>query len=283
MRLASFKMGHRTSYGIASDEGVIDVGARFDGHLPDLQAYLRAAARDVAPPLPTRARVDYRLEDVAFAPVIINPHKIICVAANYHEHRQETGRPASEHPALFTRFADTLVGHRGVIRKPAISTALDYEGELAVVIGREAWRVPRERALDVVAGYACFNDATVRDWQRHTSQFTPGKNFPATGAFGPWLVTTDEVGRLEDLTIETRLNGALVQEATLGEMIFSVADIISYASSFTPLAAGDVIATGTPGGVGFARKPPLYMKPGDRVEVRIDRVGHLFNEVADEC
>ena len=222
------------------------------------------------------------LDGVTLLPVIPNPGKILCVGHNYEEHRQETGRAKTAHPSLFVRFADTLIGHEAPIVRPPVSTSLDFEGELAVVIGRGGFRVKPEQALDLVAGYSCFNDGSVRDWQWHTQQFTPGKNFPSTGAFGPALVTPDEVGTLDDLRIETRLNGDVVQSSTLGHMIFPVADIIAYVSSFTRLSPGDVIATGTPGGVGAKRQPPVWLKPGDVVEVDIAGVGVLRNGVVDE-
>jgi 2-keto-4-pentenoate hydratase/2-oxohepta-3-ene-1,7-dioic acid hydratase in catechol pathway len=281
MRFVSFRAGGRRSYGVLEADRVFDLGARFGGAIPDLVSYLRLRALDAVSP-PHVAADGYALDDIVFDPVIPAPRKIICVALNYEEHRQETGRAKSARPALFTRFADTLVGHRGAIRRPGISTELDYEGELAVIIGRDAWRVSRADAWNVVAGYACFNDASVRDWQRHTHQYTPGKNFPATGGFGPALVTPDELPGLADLAIETRLNGIVVQAATLGDMIFPVDELIAYITAFTPLAAGDVIATGTPGGVGFKREPPLFMKAGERVEVVIAGVGHLVNDVEEE-
>jgi 2-keto-4-pentenoate hydratase/2-oxohepta-3-ene-1,7-dioic acid hydratase in catechol pathway len=222
------------------------------------------------------------LDQVTLLPVITNPAKILCVGHNYEEHRQETGRAKTAHPSLFVRFADTLIGHEAPIVRPPVSTSLDFEGELAVVIGRGGFRVPPERALDLVAGYSCFNDGSVRDWQWHTQQFTPGKNFPSTGAFGPALVTPDEVGALDDLTIQTRLNGNVVQSSTLGHMIFPVAEIIAYVTTFTRLSPGDVIATGTPGGVGAKRQPPVWLKPGDVVEIDIAGVGLLRNGVTDE-
>jgi 2-keto-4-pentenoate hydratase/2-oxohepta-3-ene-1,7-dioic acid hydratase in catechol pathway len=180
------------------------------------------------------------------------------------------------------RFADTQVGDGSPIVRPAISARLDFEGELAVVIGRPGKSIAREDALAHVAGYACYNDATIRDWQHHTHQFTPGKNFPNTAAFGPWLVTADEIPDPSQLQLTTRLNGHTVQSASTADMIFSVADIIAYVSAFTPLSAGDVIATGTPGGVGVKRTPPLFMQPGDTVEVEISHLGTLRNPVVAE-
>ena len=282
MRFVSFTARGRKSWGVAVAGGVHDLGARLGAVIPDLKTYLAARALGLAAAPPMTSAADYARDEFTYDPVIPNPGKILCVGHNYEDHRRETGRPKAAHPSIFARFADTLIGHGAPILRPPVSAALDYEGELAVVIARPGFRVPTERALDLVAGYSVFNDASLRDWQRHTLQFTPGKNFPATGPFGPELVTPDEVDRFAERAIKTRLNGALVQQATLGDMIFSLADIIAYVSGFTPLAPGDVIATGTPGGVGFKREPPLFMKPGDTVEVEIDGVGLLSNGVADE-
>jgi 2-keto-4-pentenoate hydratase/2-oxohepta-3-ene-1,7-dioic acid hydratase in catechol pathway len=220
--------------------------------------------------------------EVEWLPVVPNPAKILCIGVNYENHRQETGRAASKHPTVFTRFADTLVGHHAPLVRPRASTMLDYEGELAVVIGRTCRSVARTEAMRHVAGYACFNDASVRDWQRHSSQFTPGKNFPGTGALGPALVTRDEIDDPRQLTIETRLNGEAMQHASLGDLIFDIPALVEYCSAFTALAPGDVIATGTPGGVGAARDPQVWLRSGDTVEVEISSVGLLSNGVIDE-
>ena len=281
VRFVSFTAAGRSSYGIRVDGGVFDLGARFAAFAPDLKRYLAAVAHGLHPSVPGGA-VDFSPGEFRLLPVIPNPSKILCVGLNYQDHRKETGRAEVPHPALFTRFADSLTAHEDAIVLPPVSNALDYEGELALVIGKPAFRVPVERASEHVAGYACFNDGTLRDWQHHTHQFTPGKNFPKTGALGPALVTPDEIGDFAGAAIETRLNGTVMQSAKLGDMIFSVAQIISYASGFTRLEPGDVIATGTPGGVGFKRQPQVFMKAGDRIEVRIEGVGHLINTIAEE-
>jgi 2-keto-4-pentenoate hydratase/2-oxohepta-3-ene-1,7-dioic acid hydratase in catechol pathway len=281
MRFVSFTTNHRSSYGVAVQGGVYDLGARVGAIAPDLKAYLTAVALGFSP----RSRIgdaDFAFGEFTYAPVIPNPQKILCVGLNYKEHRKETGRAEAAHPAIFMRFADTLIGHGASILLPNLSSALDYEGELAIVIGRSAFRIDESEALNHIAGYACFNDATLRDWQRHTHQFTPGKNFPGTGPLGPALVTPDEVGDFNSRRLETKLNGKVVQKATLGEMLFSPARIIAYVSAFTPLQPGDVIATGTPGGVGFKRNPQLFMRPGDEVEVVIEGIGALKNLVAVE-
>jgi len=282
MRFISFAAEGRNSFGLAHDGGVFDLGRRLGPVLPNLKTYLEAKALGLAATLPKPNLVDYAAGEFAYLPPIVNPDKILCVGVNYVEHRNETGRPEIPYPTIFTRFANTLIGHDAPIRLPSVSTSLDYEGELAVVIGKPGHRVHRNKAMDIVAGFACFNDASVRDWQRHASQFTPGKNFLDTGGFGPELVTPDELTALAGRAIETRLNGTVVQSATLGDMIFDIPAIIEYITGFTRLEPGDVIATGTPGGVGERRKPSLWMKAGDSVEVSIDGVGKLVNPIEPE-
>ncbi|MDR6787938.1 2-keto-4-pentenoate hydratase/2-oxohepta-3-ene-1,7-dioic acid hydratase in catechol pathway [Sphingomonas sp. BE138] len=282
MKLTSFVTDRGASYGIVDGDTVYDVGAVLAGRYLDLKALIAAAAwndalaaRALAPRLPWA--------NLALLPVIPNPGKILCVGHNYESHRQETGRDKVDHPSIFTRFADSQTAHRAAITMPRVSTQLDFEGELAIVIGKGGRAIPEAGAIAHVAGYACFNDASVRDWQWHTRQFTPGKNFPGTGAFGPWLVTADEVADPATLTVTTRLNGEVVQSQPTSDMIFPIAAVIAYVSAFTPLSPGDVIATGTPGGVGAKRQPPLWMTPGDTVEVDIPGVGLLINRVEVEA
>ena len=225
----------------------------------------------------------YSIDEISFLPLIPNPGKIICVGLNYKTHREETGLgKGSEYPVIFTRFSDTLVAQGKPIIQPLASTRLDYEGELALVIGKSGRAIPEQDAFDYVAGYSCFNDASVRDWQRHASQYTPGKNFPATGGFGPYLVTPDEIDNLQDQHVSTKLNNELVQDQPISDLIFPIPYLINYISSFTVLQPGDVIVTGTPGGVGAARKPPLWMKPGDNVEVTVGNIGTLVNPIKAE-
>jgi 2-keto-4-pentenoate hydratase/2-oxohepta-3-ene-1,7-dioic acid hydratase in catechol pathway len=224
----------------------------------------------------------YPLKNISWLPVIPNPDKILCIGLNYETHRKETGRSEVENPTVFGRFANSQTGHLANIIRPLVSKDLDFEGELALIIGRPGRYISRAAAWDHIAGYACYNEGSVRDYQRHTHQFTPGKNFPETGAFGPWMVTPDEAGDLAPLRLQTRLNGQVVQDATISQMIFGIPQQIEYCSSFTRLEPGDVIVTGTPGGVGSRRTPPLWMKPGDIIEVEIDRIGLLRNGVADE-
>lgn len=222
------------------------------------------------------------LSDLEFLPVVTHPAKVICVGLNYETHRVEARRDKTDHPSIFTRFADTQVGHRQPLLIPRVSDSFDYEGEVAIIIGKPGRYIRREDAYRHVAGYSCYNDATVRDWQRHTIQFTPGKNFPATGAIGPWMVTSDEIASPDDMKIETILNGEIMQSAYVRDMIFPIPELIEYISAFTPLASGDVIATGTPGGVGFKREPAVYMKAGDMVTIRVSGIGELSNPILKE-
>lgn len=282
MKLVTFTAAGQRSWGVVEDDTIAAIGqvANAPASLrkaleqPDAMAKIAAAAKS-APRLP--------LANVELEPVLPDPDKIICVGLNYENHRKETGREEVSHPTIFTRFANSQVGHDCPMIRPKVSTHYDYEGELALVIGKPGRHISKADAYSHIAGYACYNDGSIRDWQRHTIQFTPGKNFIGTGAFGPWLVTPDEVGPLEKLRLITRLNGVTVQETTLGDMIFDIPTIIAYCSTFTELEIGDVIVTGTPGGVGAKRNPPLWMKAGDHVEIEIDRVGLLQNPIVDEA
>ena len=282
MAFITFGAEGSISYGITREDGVFDLGRRLGSGLPDLKSFLAAQGLGIISNVPKAQITDYAAGEFTYLPVIPNPGKVLCVGLNYDEHRRETGRTPTKNPAIFTRFSDTLIGHNAPVLLPVNSTALDWEGELAVVIGKEAFRVSEDEALDAVAGYSVFNDVTVRDWQHHTHQFTPGKNFPGTGAFGPALLTPEEAGELKDKRIETQVNGGTVQLAKLGDMIFSVSQIIAYLSGFTRLSPGDVIATGTPGGVGFKRDPQVFLRAGDRVEVMVEGIGSLINMVEAE-
>lgn len=273
MRFASFLVDGRASWGRVIGDTILDCAT---ADLPDLKTALAKGALDHADG-PAIARDRVRL-----LPVIPNPGKVLCVGHNYESHRVETARERTEHPSIFTRFADTLLGADDPIVRPHLSQDLDYEAELAVIIGKGGRHIPQAQAMEHVAGYACFNDASIRDWQWHTRQFTPGKNFPATAPFGPELVTPDEVGDLDSVSVELHLNGQVMQRATLDHMLFPIPVIIAYVSAFTPLSPGDVIATGTPGGVGSKRNPPVWLKPGDAVEVRISRIGSLHSAIVDE-
>jgi 2-keto-4-pentenoate hydratase/2-oxohepta-3-ene-1,7-dioic acid hydratase in catechol pathway len=281
MKLVSFLSRAVASYGILEGTQVRDIGHALRVQWPDLKTMLGQDYRKDASEARASAPV-LDLSEVELLPPIPNPAKIFCIGHNYEEHRVETERPKTTFPSVFLRFADTLVAHGQSGWIPASSVEIDYEGELAVIIGRGGRHIPRAQALEHVAGYSCFNDMSVRDWQRHTSQFTPGKNFPRTGGFGPWIVTADEISDPQELELTTRLNGETVQHATTAQMIFPVSEIIGYISSFTPLSAGDVIASGTPGGVGVKRNPQLFMKAGDVVEIEIASIGTLRNTMVAE-
>jgi 2-keto-4-pentenoate hydratase/2-oxohepta-3-ene-1,7-dioic acid hydratase in catechol pathway len=282
MRFASFDIDNTTSWGLVEDDAIADLGALLRARFPDLKSAIAAGALSDAATSAAKAK-RHALSDITWLPVIPNPDKILCIGLNYEMHRKETGRAEVENPTVFGRFANSQTGHLCDIIRPRVSTALDFEGELALVIGKAGRYIKRQDAWQHIAGYACYNEGSVRDFQRHTHQYTPGKNFPSTGAFGPWLVTSDEIDDVGPLRLQTRLNGEVVQDATISEMIFDIPRQIEYCSTFTRLEPGDVIATGTPGGVGSRRTPPLWMKPGDIVEVEIDRIGLLRNGVADEA
>jgi 2-keto-4-pentenoate hydratase/2-oxohepta-3-ene-1,7-dioic acid hydratase in catechol pathway len=281
MKLASFKIGKSSTWGVIEGEEAIDVGVLLRDRYPDLKSAIAADALPAARDATATAR-RYPTADIIWLPVIPNPDKILCIGLNYETHRKETGRSEVEHPTVFGRFANSQTGHLANIIRPKLSHDLDYEGELAIIIGKPGRHIARSDAWSHIAGYACYNEGSVRDFQRHTHQFTPGKNFPGTGAFGPWMMTPDELGDVSPLRLQTRLNGEIVQDATIDQMIFDIPRQIEYCSSFTRLEPGDVIATGTPGGVGSRRTPPLWLKPGDIVEVDIERLGVLRNGVADE-
>ena len=280
VKLATYASRGKISYGAVVGDGIVDLG---DSRYPTLKSVLAAGALDEVRKAAGGKRPDHRLADVELRPVIPDPAKILCVGLNYHAHRDETGhRDPTAHPALFIRYADTQVGDGQPLVLPRNAKDFDYEGELAVVVGKRARQVPAARALEYVAGYSCYHDGSLRDWQFHTSQWTPGKNFPATSGFGPWLVTTDELADPSKLTLVTRLNGKEMQRAPTDLMIFDVPTILEYITGFTELLPGDVIATGTPGGVGFKREPPVFMKPGDVAEVEISSIGILRNPVVLE-
>ena len=284
MKLVSYRQGGRATVGVVVDAGVVDVRRRFVD-VGDMTALLGASAGGLLRGLVDEAP-DHALADVELLPVVPDPELIVCVGVNYGGHRAETSRNVDrgddERPTLFLRTPRSQVGHGQPLVLPRISSDLDYEGEIAVVIGRSGRHIPADSAWDHVAGVSCYNDASVRDWQRHSSQWTAGKNFVGTGAFGPWLVTTDELSPERTMSLTTRVNGEVVQHASTDEMIFSIPELIEYVSAFTPLETGDVIVTGTPGGVGWKREPPRYLRAGDVVEVEVDAVGTLRNVVVDE-
>jgi 2-keto-4-pentenoate hydratase/2-oxohepta-3-ene-1,7-dioic acid hydratase in catechol pathway len=280
MKLLSFRAHSRELFGALKSDGVVALNDRI-GH-PDLRAALAGGAETMAAmrKAAEQNNPDFKLADIEFLPAIPNPAKILCAGINYRSHAAETGRELPKQPSMFIRFTDTLVGHDGAMIRPGVSDNFDYEGELAVVIGKGGRHIKAERALDHVAGYTCFVDGSVRDFQKFS--VTSGKNFPGTGPLGPWIVTTDEIPDPSRLTLTTRLNGKQVQHSPTDLLIYSIPQIIAFCSDFTALAAGDVIATGTPEGVGHSRKPPLWMKAGDTLEVEITGIGTLRAHIADE-
>lgn len=282
MRFVSFEYQGQNTYGVWNDEtSWIQAPAAFADQYADLKAVIAAGQLDA---LEAAARAHGRVvhaSECHLLPVIPNPSKVFCVGLNYKNHVAEMKRSDTEHPAIFTRFADSLSAHGAPLPKPAATACFDYEGELAIIIGKGGRHIGQADAWDHIAGYTCFNDATARDWQRHTSQWIPGKNFPATGPLGPFMATRKAVADITQVTLVTRLNGEVMQHASVADLIFTVPVILEYVSSVTNLSPGDVIATGTPGGVGDKRQPPVYMKAGDVIEVEITGLGTLRNVVAD--
>ncbi|AVW89734.1 fumarylacetoacetate hydrolase family protein [Celeribacter baekdonensis] len=282
MKFISFTRLGESGVGAVVPGGIVDLAGKLSPEIKSLKALIAADLMDAAAAYVEGRAPDFVLSDVTLLPVLPDAGKILCVGLNYETHRAETKRPDAKYPTMFTRYADSQIAHGAPMIMPTVSDKLDYEGEMAVIIGRGGRNISEENALSHVAGYACYNDGTIRDWQRHTHQFGPGKTFPGTGGFGPYMVSADEVGDYTKLPIQTRLNGEVMQQATLSDLIFPVERLIAYISTYTPLSAGDVILTGTPGGVGDRREPQLYMKPGDVVEIEIGMLGTLINPIAAE-
>lgn len=282
MRIVNFET--RGVPGIAADEGsgwhgLTQPDSGFPGTLPELISQGADLLR-IGRSLAQSPGID--LKSVRLLPPVPAPPKILCVGLNYNDHLEESGLKKPEYPEIFARFATSLIAHQEPIRRPRESTTLDYEAELAVVIGQPGRRIPQKLALDHVAGYSVFNDATLRDFQLRTPQWTMGKNFDGTGSFGPWLVTPDAVPPgARGLRIQGRLNGHVMQDSRTDLLIFDVPALIEMISVAMSLERGDVIITGTPGGVGAARKPPVFMQAGDIFEVEIDTLGTLTNSVVE--
>ena len=280
MRLVSFRHAGAAKFGLVVDGGIVDLSTRLASRWTSLREAIAAKALGELAAAAKGAPADLKFDDVELDPVIPNPDKILCIGLNYASHVGEVGRQLPTVPSVFSRLHNTLVPHGGNIVRPRASIDFDFEGELAIVIGERCRHVSRASALSVVAGYTCFLDISVRDFQKHS--VTAGKNFPATGPLGPWMVTADVIADPQRLELTTRLNGNTVQHDTTDHMIFDVATIIEYLSTVTWLEPGDIIATGTPDGVGMGRKPPLWMKGGDKVEVEISGIGTLGVNVVDE-
>lgn len=280
MKLASFEYSGKQTWGVTVDDvNLVDVGDVLRDRYPGLRTAL--SDLDVVAAAMADASV-ISVADVTFLPPIPDAGRIICVGLNYKSHIAETGRDAPKYPILFPRYPDSLVGNGEDLVAPKVSDTFDFEGELAFVVGKPGRHISPEDALQHVAGYACFNDGSIRAFQRHTSQFMPGKTFWRSGAFGPYLVTRDEVPDVGALHLQTRLNGTVMQDTSVDDLLFGVEDLVAYLSSIFPLQPGDVVATGTTGGVGAFRDPKLWMKAGDVIEVEISGLGTLRNGIVDE-
>ena len=278
MKLASYQVEGRDAVGIVTPDGIVPLASV----APDAPPTMREALSWLPEhPVDLTGAIVLPLDSVHLRPVVPDPGAIWCAALTYLSHIREGGdRPIPDYPLFFLRVANSQMGHGEPMLVPTVSSELDYEGELAVVIGRRGRDIPVDRALEHVAGYTCYNDGSVRDWQRHTSQITMGKNFDGTGGFGPWLVTPDEFGDPTNHRITTRLNGLVMQDTGVDQLLFPIEYLIHYVSTVSTLEVGDVIVTGTSGGVGVRRDPPVFMQPGDIVEVEIDGIGNLRNPVA---
>ena len=274
MRWMSFTHNGSSSFGYVDGDYVVDVAGQGYATLKE------AIAAAALPQLGEYAGVRVALNELTYDPVITAPDKILCVGLNYKAHREETGRGDGDaKPTVFVRFAAAQMGHLQPMVRPLESNSLDFEGEIAMIIGKGGRRIARADAMSHVAGFSIYNDGSVREFQRHTSQFTPGKNFAATGGFGPWMMTPDEIGDAEAMHLTTRLNGEVMQDAQASLLIFGFQELIEFCSTWIELVPGDVIVTGTPGGVGAARKPPVFMDEGDVIEVEVRPIGVLRNKV----
>jgi 2-keto-4-pentenoate hydratase/2-oxohepta-3-ene-1,7-dioic acid hydratase in catechol pathway len=282
MKLLSYLQDQQPRWGVLVGDGVAELGSR-TGHAT-LAAFIASDDFARREALVEGLKAERPLVGLHFLPVIPQAEKIVCAVRNYMDHHQEVlaagmHRELSSEPPIFLRVWRSQVGHEQPIVKPRVSDSLDWEGELAVIIGRAGRDIPAERAYEHVAGYSVYNDASVREWQFHAKQIASGKNFEGTGGFGPWMVTADEIEPGRQLQLHTRLNGETVQSSHTGHMIFPIERLIAYASTIFTLVPGDVIVTGTPAGVGWSRKPPRFMQPGDVCEVEIEGIGILRNSI----
>lgn len=283
MKLISFLNHTVPSYGLVSGDDVLDLMPILGAQAPDLKTLIAKNLFAAAAQAAQSHKPTLKLAQLTLLPVIPNPGQIFCIGLNYGDHVRETGRQVTETPTIFLRLPDSQVAHGQDIVRPAESHRLDYEAEIAVIIGKGGRRIKEEDAWSHIAGYSCYNDGSVRDWQVATSQWTPGKNFYKTGGFGPWMVTSDEIAPAQVMRLQTVLNGQVLQDSTTDKMIHSIPGQIAYISTFIPLSPGDVIVTGTPGGVGNKREPQIFMKPGDVCEIVVDAIGTLRNGIRDEA
>ena len=282
MKLISFLNQGIASYGVVQGDDVLDLTPILGAQAPDLKTFIAKALFASATQALQTNKPTLKLSQLQLLPVIPNPDNIFCVGLNYGEHVKETGREVTETPVIFLRLADSQVAHGQDILRPPESHRLDYEAEIAIIIGKGGRRIAEKDAWDHIAGYSCYNDGSVRDWQVATSQWIPGKNFYKTGGFGPWMVTSDEIAPGQVMRLQTVLNGQVLQDTTTDKMIHSIPRQIAYISTFIPLSPGDVIVTGTPGGVGNKRNPQIFMKPGDVCEIVVDAIGTLRNGIRDD-
>ena len=273
-------------YGILADDGIVDLRARLGKRYPDLKSLLAAQALHEIEGAIKGVSADLGLEEITFLPPITGPDKILCIGVNYAERNAEykDGSDTPKHPSIFPRFARSFVGHNHALQRPPESVQLDYEGEIAIVIGKRGRRIPQARAREHVAGLTCLNEGTIRDWVRHGKfNVTQGKNWDASGSIGPWMVTTDRFEGFDSLTVTTRVNGDVRQHDSTSRLAFPFEMLIEYVSTFTTLEPGDIISTGTPTGAGARMDPPRWLAPGDIVEVEVPGIGILSNPVADEA
>ena len=282
MKLISFLRSGSASYGVVVGEKVLDLMPLLGSEAADLKTVIEKNLVPRINGLLASHQPDLTFAELTLLPVIPNPDKIVCVGLNYHDHVKETGRDLTEKPAIFLRLNDSQVAHGQNMVRPLESHRLDYEGEIAVIIGKGGRRIQEADAWNHIAGYACYNDGSVRDWQNFTTQWIPGKNFFKTGGFGPWMVTADEIAPNQVMTLTTKLNGQEMQRTTTDMMIHSIPRQLAFISTVIALKAGDVIVTGTPGGVGNKRTPQVFMKPGDVVEIEVDAIGVLRNGIEDD-
>lgn len=283
MKLISFLNQGVHSYGIVNGDDVLDLTPLLGSQASDLKSLIAQNLLDAAAEAAKTHTPTLKFSQLTLLPVIPNPGQIFCIGLNYGEHVRESGREVPETPPIFIRLADSQVAHGQDIVRPPESHRLDYEGEVAVIIGRGGRRIKQDDAWNHIAGYSCYNDGSVRDWQMASSQWTPGKNFFKTGGFGPWMVTSDEIAPGQVMRLQTVLNGQVLQDTTTDKMIHSIPRQIAYISTFIPLSPGDVIVTGTPGGVGNKREPQIFMKPGDVCEIVVDAIGTLRNGIRDDA
>lgn len=285
-RFISFTRGTTAGYGLFTEGGVVDLSARFRSRWPGLREVIADNALSSLAEESASLPVDFPQEDIRFEIPVPAPEKIICVGVNYPDRNEEyrDGQAAPSNPSLFVRFPRSFVGHGQPLMRPPESPQLDYEGEVVVVIGKGGRRIPEAQALDHIAALSLCNEGTIRDWIRHAKfNVTQGKNFDRSGSIGPWLVPYTDESQIADIALETRVNGAVRQRDRTGRMIFSFRRIINYISTFTTLVPGDVIVTGTPTGAGARFDPPIWLKPGDVVEVEAEGIGILRNKIVDEA